>query len=86
MKLYNVTFTLTNVSLSTTVEAKGLRQAEDLALNVIQRELNVFLTGSRYQVEIEVVEPDCPHAYLGERGVGEDYYCLDCGASVEGQD
>lgn len=27
----------------------------------------------------------CPHAYLGERGVGKDYYCLDCGASVEAQ-
>lgn len=26
---------------------------------------------------------DCPHAYLGERYQGEEYYCLDCGADVD---
>lgn len=26
---------------------------------------------------------NCLHAYLGERYMGEEYYCLDCGADVE---
>lgn len=25
----------------------------------------------------------CTHTYLGERYMGEEYYCLDCGADVE---
>lgn len=25
----------------------------------------------------------CLHAYLGERYMGEEYYCLDCGVDVE---
>lgn len=26
---------------------------------------------------------DCAHAYLGERYMGEEYYCLDCGEEME---
>lgn len=25
----------------------------------------------------------CLHTYLGERYMGEEYYCLDCGRDVE---
>ena len=56
--LYNVTFTLTSVSLSTTVEAKDLRHAETVALNVMWRELNVVLAQTRYQIDIEEVETE----------------------------
>ena len=26
---------------------------------------------------------NCLHSYLGERYLGEEYYCLDCGEDVE---
>ena len=56
--LYNVTFTLTSVSLSTTVEAKDPEHAEILAGAVFWQELNVALIGSRYQVDVEEVETE----------------------------
>jgi hypothetical protein len=27
---------------------------------------------------------DCIHAFLGERYMGEEYFCLDCGTEIEG--
>lgn len=28
-------------------------------------------------------EYECSHSFLGERFMGEEYYCLDCGVEVE---
>ena len=36
-----------------------------------------------FEVEESMITADCLHAYLGERMMGEEYYCLDCGKDVE---
>jgi hypothetical protein len=33
-----------------------------------------------------MITPDCLHSYLGERYKGKEYYCLDCGEDVEGEE
>lgn len=30
-----------------------------------------------------IIDLTCTHSHLGERYMGEEYYCLDCGVDVE---
>ena len=53
--MYNVTFVMTHVSITTTVDAADDSAAYDLALRTVNEELGFSISPFKYSVEVEEV-------------------------------